>query len=244
MPLLRPAALIVSTLLSASAAAVPAIFNDDLVDGPTAFDAAIAGSGAALQTLTLRFLADGGRRFEFPGVLIEATDGSARPVDDDYANLRWTGHVGAMTGWAIGIVPNEPTAGSGLTFQFAHPVNAFGIEIGDWATCCFASSLYIAFDGGATRLVASAAAAGDNPGFVRYGQHTNFVAAIDDTGSFSRVTLYGDGVGEYLVAGGTLRWATVPAGTVTSVPEPEGWAMLAVGLAVVARRLRDNRLRA
>lgn len=242
MSILRSAAPRLALLLAAPAGAVPAIHHGDLIAGPASFDAAIAETGAELHTLTLRALADGARSFALPGLLIQATDGTARPIDDDYADLRRLGHPGALTGWAIGIVPNEPTAGSGLSFQFEQPVNAFGLEIGDWATCCFASSLYIAFDGGATRLVARAQAATDNPGFVRYGQHTNFVGAIDGAGSFSRVTLYGDGVGEYLVAGGTLRWAGVPIGTVTSVPEPDGWALLAAGLAVVALRSRRHRL--
>ena len=108
-------------------------------------------------------------------------------------------HSRLWTGWALGLVPNAPVTASGLTFRFHQPVNAFGIEIGDWATCCFASSLYIAFDGGATRLVATARSASDNPGMASYGQNTNFIGAIDTGGQFQQVTLYGDGVGEYLV---------------------------------------------
>lgn len=63
------------------------------------------------------------------------------------------------------------------------------------------------FDGGAANLPANALSANDNPGYVAYGQYTNFIGAIDSSGFFSSVTFFGDGFGEVLYAGGTLRFA-------------------------------------
>lgn len=213
-----------------SLAADPTVYNDDIPQGTARFDATVADAGAVLQLQPLQLLEDGARQFTLPGLRITASDGGPRLVDDDYNHLRASGHVGALSGDAVGIVPNAPVAGSGLSFRFDQPVNAFGIEVGDWGTCCFASSLYIAFDGGATRLVATARGAADNPGMARYGQATNFVGAIDTSGQFQQVTLYGDGVGEYLVAGGTIRYASLPLGSVAAVPEPATLALWAAGL--------------
>lgn len=219
-------------LLAATAAqaADPTVYNDDIPHGTASFDAVVAATGAQLKLQPLTLLQDGGRSFVLPDFTITATDGRPRLVDDDYNQLREAGHVGALSGWALGLVPNAPVTGSGLTFRFHQPVNAFGIEIGDWATCCFASSLYIAFDGGATRLVATARSASDNPGMASYGQNTNFIGAIDTGGQFQQVTLYGDGVGEYLVAGGTIRYAVLPLGSVAAVPELPTLALWCAGL--------------
>lgn len=228
---------------AASQAADPTVYNDDIPHGTASFDAVVAAAGAPLRLQPLWLLQDGGRAFLLPDFTITATDGGPRLVDDDYNDLRAAGHVGALSGQALGIVPNAPVAGSGLSFWFHQPVNAFGIEVGDWGTCCFASSLYIAIDGGATRLVATARSASDNPGMARHGQPTNFIGAIDTAGQFQQVTLYGDGVGEYLVAGGTIRYAALPLGSVTAVPEPPTVALWVAGLLALVHlaRRRGNR---
>ena len=60
-----------------------------------------------------------------------------------------------------------------------------------------------------------------------------FVAAFDDTGDFTEVFFWGDGFGEVLVAGGTIRYALLDQGSLpaTGVPEPATLALLGAGLA-------------
>ena len=217
-----------------SLAADPTVHNDAIPQGTARFDAVVAGAGAVLQLQPLHLLEDGARQFTLPGFSITAIEGGPQLVDDDYNQLRAAGHVGALSGSALGMVPGASSASAGLRFQFNQPVNAFGIELGDWATCCFASSLHIAFDGGASRLVATARSASDNPGLARYGQHTNFIGAIDTSGQFQQVTLSGVGAGEYLVAGGTIRFASLPLGSVAAVPEPPAVALWLAGLLALA----------
>jgi hypothetical protein len=231
-----------AALCAAAAQAAPSIIHGDLLRGAATFDAAVRAAGSVVSTQRLMFLSDGATRFDFPDFVITGTDGGRRYVEDDYMDLRRDGVTGAMSGWSLGISPNNPAPLWGLTFDFRRPVNAFGLEVGDWATCCFASALYIAFDGGATRLVASASGQRDNPGFRAYGQFTNFVGAIDTAGSFRRVTFYGDGLGEFIVAGGTIRYSALPVDVATTgtspVPEPAPWQMLLVGAAAVAIAVR------
>jgi hypothetical protein len=69
-----------------------------------------------------------------------------------------------------------------------------------------------------------------------------FVAAFDDTDKFTTVSFWGDGFGEFLVAGGTLRYATLDTGTLPVIPEPHTWAMLIAGFGLVGAVMRRRRL--
>ena len=168
-----------------------------------------------------------------PDFTVKSTDGSYRYIDNLYSSGSQS-----LSGQSIGIDPSYSNAsGSGLTFTFASGINAFGLEIGDWATCCMSptpSSLYISFDGGATRQVASAFTDTDNPGYAANGSYINFVAGIDTTSTFNTITFYGDGAGEYLVAGGTIRYSTLAIGSVSAVPEPETFALMLAGFGIIA----------
>jgi hypothetical protein len=225
------AAIVELCLVCSTVNAAPVIYNDTIPAGTAAFDTTIVGAGGVVVTDTLSGLAST-NSWTRTGYTITSTDGSSRFIDTTYG----------INGDSIGINPAFPAASSGLTFTFASGVNAFGLNIGDWATCCYPSALYISFDGGATRTVATANSSNDNPGFVANLGYKNFVGAIDTTATFNKVTFYGDGFGEYLVAGGTIRYATLAIGSVSSVPEPETYAMLIAGLGLVGfiTRRRKN----
>lgn len=247
----------IGSLLSLGAVAAPVIYNNDVLGGRTAFDSTITSVGGMVQTLALSGLASNAASWTLPGLTIRATDNTDRFVYGDYNGYRAAGRSYAVGGETIAIAPAAPASGSGLTFTFSTPINAFGLEIADWATCCTSvlhpdtgapvgSNLFISFDGGATRIVANAISADSNPGNRDYDGdgtidyvHTNFVAAIDDSRTFTTVTFYGDGVGEALYAGGTLRWAAVSTGSVSprvSEPASVGLAGVALGGLLLGRR--------
>ncbi|MDR1462394.1 MAG: PEP-CTERM sorting domain-containing protein [Azoarcus sp.] len=262
-----------SALFSLSNAnAAPYIVNIPLNEIETKFDNVITTTSTSV--LPIQVVA-GQNVYEYID-----KDGNAATLTvtapDGSTSKRPFGTYGDMSGSVWGISParksEDPIPGyySGLTFTFSSPVNAFGFEVGDWSTCCRGNArpggivdaygvpatgtgLWISFDGGAATLPANALTAQDNPGYPfapSPGTYTNFIGAIDSTGDFSSITFFGDGFGEYLVAGGTLRFASVPLGSVNeggavpSVPEPETYAMFLAGLAVLgmtARRRKQNK---
>jgi len=256
--------LVVLVLLSTNLAnAAPYIVNAPLKEGDiaAAFDNLITGTNSAVFTVPVVY---GQSTYEFiDGNGDAATVTVTRP---NGASVRPTSTYSSngipMSGYAWNISPSAgsgtiPGFDSGITFTFSSPVNAFGFEVGDWATCCMSgtrpanivddygvasqgSGLWIAFDGGAATLPGNALVSADNPGYAAYKSYTNFIGAIDSSGYFTSVTFFGDGFGEYLLVGGTLRFASVP---INSIPEPETWAMLLAGLGIVSVVAKRHRHR-
>lgn len=240
-------ALLLATAVAAQATIVTVF--DGIAAGRDDFDDTVTDAGSTVMNDVLTTLVPTGNSIDRGAYTITRNNGDALNIQS----------YGTLSGQAIGINPFTTGTGgsdprtdpldyfaSGVTFTFDSAVNAIGFEVGDWSTCCQnpTTDLYISFDGGAPILVASdSTGSGTRPSQADPMQlvYEIFVAAFDDSGSFTTVSFWGNGLGEYLVAGGDVRYALLDEGTLEPAPIPlpaAGWMMLAGlgGLAALRRR--------
>lgn len=218
--------------------ALPTVFNDAMVAGQASFDATITAAGGTPNVVNL---INGTNSYNYT---MNGTPGTVTITRPDGSPVSWAGNYSSgtvsLSGATISIspssVPADPIPGfnSGVTFTFSTPVNALGFQVGDWATCCQyntrpanivtqygvpagGTGLWISFNGGTATLVANSTdpTGADNPGVAKTNSYTNFIGSIDDKGTFTSVTFFGDGFGEYLVIGGLLDFSILPIGSVS-----------------------------
>ncbi|WP_428603544.1 PEP-CTERM sorting domain-containing protein [Sedimenticola sp.] len=240
----KVAVVVAAMTISATANATIATVFDGISAGVADFDSTVTGTGATVNFDIWSGLSSGAS-IDRGDYVITQNDGGIGGVTT----------YGSMSGQVIGINPagggSDPRTdpldyfNSGITFTFDSAVNAVGFEVGDWATCCYnpVTELFISFDGGAPILVASANTSSDglfpsqDTGFNVF---EIFVAAFDDTGDFTQVSFWGNGIGEFLVAGGQLRYALIEQGSLPGVPVPAPLALMGIGLLGMAWRGRKR----
>ncbi|MEA5510859.1 PEP-CTERM sorting domain-containing protein [Crocosphaera sp. UHCC 0190] len=206
---------------SLSTQAAPVVFFDNMFTGATDFDSIVNSVNGDLTIDTWTNLPQGQTMIDRGAYSFRKVNNAA--MFPSVYTLFNSSPLTTTSGETININPSSTDVeasrlGSAIEFTFDSPVNGFGLEVGDWATCCQPSNLYISFDGGTPILVGESLVFGDQ--FLTNGGAGVFVGAIDDSGTFSTVQFWGDGQGEFLVAGGEIRYATVEEGSVTGVPEP------------------------
>lgn len=238
MHILKLAAAAAFAVAAGSANATIYTVFDDLTGGVADFNATVTGAGAVATADQLSALA-AGTSIDRGAYSISRNNGGYIYDNGVYSSggVQTSGSTIDIS--PAGSGPGIGAIGSGITFTFDTAVNAIGFEVGDWGTCCQPSALFISFDDGAPIQVGLSTVWGDV--FLTDNQPVVFVAAFDDSGSFSKVQFWGDGFGEYLVAGGTVRYALLDEGTLPPVPEPATWALFISGFGLVGLAARRRR---
>lgn len=242
MNLKKIAAVATLAVATSSANATIATVYNSFSTGVANFNTTVSGAGGTATTDTWDNFGAGAASYSRTDYNVSRANGGS--IYTTQYSLYNANPTTFMSGYAIDISPQgaighggdngSATKGSGLVLDFGaqgKAVNAIGFEVGDWATCCQMTNLYISFDNNAPIMVGSSTQFGD--AFLTNGGAGVFVAAFDDSASFSKVTFWGDGLGEYLVMGGTIRYATLDRGSLpptNGVPEPISLALVGVGL--------------
>lgn len=231
-------AALAATVASPASATILVVFDD--FDGGFASFAATVTAAGGTQTNFVLPNSGSGTPYVAPDFSIARNTGVAVSLSPPY-DLWAASPSRSTTGGVIDISPFGSGRGigakpSGITFTFTTPINALGFEVGDWATCCQPSDLYIQFGSNAPIKVGASTTRGDQ--FLTNGGAGVFVAAFDDTDTFTTVSFWGDGFGEYLVIGGTIRYALIDQG---SLPTPAPAALALFGLGVAALGLARRR---
>ena len=242
-----------ASLFSITAHANPAVFfNDDLNAGLQTFLDTAAAADAAYNSAnpsgptqsSLIFQLDlstiTGYRFAVTDTLSSQTVYVQTLRAGSAATNTGTGDEGGdgFTNWSVSYLSGDfssaVSAGyelsffSDATYTTPYLINAVGLNVSDWGTCCTtnnttpdgslanASQIYMLFDGSSPLLVGGidAPIAGEE----------HFVAAIDDRNAFSSVTMVPNGTGEYFGAGGYLVFSTLALNSV-----PAGSSVVTVG---------------
>lgn len=251
---LTTAAIATSMVMATGATAATATFFNGIEDGRNQFNALVGAAGGTVDVDTLSSVASG----------VTANRGDYTMKQNDSGSMSWF-NVGTTSGQMTSIAPYRNDGGfdsgartnpldyfdSGITLTFGTAVNAIGFEVDDWATCCHApvTELFISFDGGAPLLVASATSTADGLFDSQDPSQTGsvyeiFVGAIDDTGDFTTVSFWGNGLGEVLNFGGEVRYSLIDQGSLppSEVPLPAAGFLLigAMGGLVGLRRRRKS----
>ncbi|PLX60172.1 PEP-CTERM sorting domain-containing protein [Sedimenticola selenatireducens] len=221
----------VLAISTAANATIVTVYND-FDGGLTNFNNTVtaAGGTATHDTWSTQLSGTSSNQGDYT---VTMNDGSAI---SSYIYTLWSSSPSRTTsGYVVdidpaGSGPGIGAIGSGVTLTFDSAVNAIGFEVGDWATCCQPSNIYISFDDAAPILVGASTVFGD--GFLTNGGAGVFVAAFDDSGDFTKVQFWGDGFGEVLNMGGTIHYALLEQGSLppSGVPAPAPLALMAIGL--------------
>ncbi|MBN9408303.1 MAG: autotransporter-associated beta strand repeat-containing protein [Burkholderiales bacterium] len=232
-----------AALLPAAALAVPAVFFDGVTaNGQAKFSDVVSTASPTATLFQYDFSSSASSQFS---VTQDGTTVFVRTSRNGAPNS----FTGGFDNWSVGYDASGGTAAwneivhEGFTVEFfsdasyttSYLVNAVGLTVNDWGTCCTnggvtpdgsveaGSAIYAVFDAGgaaSTSLIGNITSTADRG----TSDNMHFVAAIDDRNSFSSVTFVPNGSGEYFGAGGTLFFSIVPLNSV-----PEGSSSVTIG---------------